>query len=310
MSHSQLPLTALRAFEASARLLSFKQAAQELHVTPTAVSHQIQQLERFLGVKLFVRVHRGLTLTPAARSCLPHVREGFSSLRAAVGVAQRHSDSGLLRVSAPPSFAMRVLMPLAHGFRAAFPEIDLQITTRMREPASNPPDEADTFWRWTEEDDIVIVFGSGGFGGLEVEELTPLSIQLVCSPKFVRTGRLQSIQDVAHLPWIHDDRGLKYGGVSFWSQWLMHAGLQPKGQEQGHHYTHASLAIEAAVRGDGLLVTTSCLCKNELRTGDLVSPFEHSIKISNSYYVLTKRIHRHSFGLFKRWLRSAVRKME
>lgn len=309
MSHSQLPLTALRAFEASARLLSFKSAALELHVTPAAISHQIQQLERHLGVDLFARVHRGLVLTPAAESCLPHIRSGFASLRAAIDAVQQPEDSGLLSVSTPPSFAMRLLMPLTHDFRAAHPEIDLQITTRMRDPvldAAKPQHETDIFRQWAEENDIVVVLGKDGFGNLDVEQLMPLSTELVCSPELARAGGLNTIQDVARFPWLHDDRGLKYGGASFWSQWLARTGLRLRDQGQGEHYTHASLAIDAAVRGKGLLVTTSCLCKNELSKGELISPFGHSIVIDNSYFLLNRRTYRPTVGLFKRWLRTAV----
>lgn len=310
MSDYRLPLTALRAFEASARLLSFKNAAAELHVTPTAISHQIQQLEAYLGVELFVRLHRGIELTPAAQSCLPHIRDGFAALHAAVDAVQQHKETGLLSVSAPPSFAMRLLMPLTHDFLSAHPEIDLRITTRMREPVidtAKRQDETDTFRLWTQENDIAIVLGKGGFGDLDVEQLMPLSIELVCSPELLRAGRLKRIQDVTRFPWLHDDRGLKYGGVPFWSKWLAHVGLRPSAQDQGSHFTHAALAIDAAVRGNGLLVTTPCLCQRELRNGDLVSPFGHRIAIDNSYFLLSRRTQRAAVALFKRWLRAAVR---
>lgn len=309
MSHSQLPLTALRAFEAAARQLSFKSAASSLQVTPTAISHQIQQLERHLGVDLFARVHRGLVLTPAGESCLTHVRNGFTSLRAAIGAVQQPEDSRSLSVSAPPSFAARLLMPLVHDFQAAYPDIELQITSRMRDPvlrADKSPHEADIFGQWAEENDIVIVLGKDGFGNLDAEQLMPLSTELVCSPELARTGALKSIQDVVRFPWLHDDRGLNYGGASFWSQWLTRTGLRLEDRGQGEHYTHASLAIDAAVRGKGLLITTSCLCRNELSKGELISPFQHSVVLDNSYFLLTRRTYRPAVALFKRWLRTAV----
>ncbi|WP_397473611.1 LysR substrate-binding domain-containing protein [Pusillimonas sp.] len=309
MSLPHLPLTALRAFETSARLLSFKNAAAELHVTPTAISHQIRQLEQYLGVELFVRMHRGLALTPAARACLPHIREGFASLRTAVDTVRRHRDTGLLSVSAPPSFAMSLLMPLTHDFLASHPDIDLRVTTRMREPApdgANPQDEAHTFRLWAQESDIVIVLGKDGFGDLDVELLLPLTIELVCSPELLSAGGLKQIQDVDQFPWLHDERGSKYGGASFWSQWLTHVGHEPETRQQGTRFTHAALAIDAAVRGKGLLVTTPCLCRKELRNGDLASPFNHSIAIQNSYFVLSRDSRKPAVELFKRWLRSAV----
>lgn len=309
MTPPHLPLTALRAFEASSRLLSFKKAAAELHVTPTAVSHQIRQLEQFLGVELFLRVHRGLVLTPAARVCLPHVREGFASLRTAVETVRQHTDSGLLSVSAPPSFAMSLLMPLTHDFLASYPDIDLRVTTRLREPVldgNDSQDETDTFRLWAQESDVVIVLGNGGFGDLVAELLLPLAIELVCSPKLLHAAGLNRVRDVERLPWLHDDRGSKYGGASFWSQWLAHVGYEPDDQQQGIRFTHASLAIDAAVRGKGLLVTTPCLCRNELRNGDLVSPFKYNIPIENSYFLLNRHSHKPAIEPFKRWLHTGV----
>jgi len=310
MSHAQLQLTALRAMEAAARLLSFKAAAQELHVTPTAISHQIQQLERSLGVELFVRVHRGLTLTPAAQACLPHIRDGFASLRAAVIAIQEYKDVGTLSVSAPPSFAMRILMPLSQEFLAQYPDIDLRITTRMRVPvqeAARPQDETETFRSWAEESDIVIVLGKDGFGDLDAEELMPLAVQLVCSPALLENGKgLREAADVQHYPWLHDDRGLKYGGAPFWDQWLSSQGVSPREHGHGAHFNHAAMAIEAAVKGMGLLVTTPCLCWKELRNGELVTPLEHAVPIENSYFVLNRRTQRPAAELFKQWLRARL----
>jgi len=308
MSRPPLPLTALRTFEVAARLLSFKDAAAELHVTPTAVSHQIQLLERSMGVELFVRGHRKLSLTPAATACLPHIQNGFTSLRSAVEVMQQHRDTGLLSVSAPPSFATRLLMPLTLEFLAAHPDIDLRITTRMREPANiaKPQDETATFQQWAEESDVVIVFGRNGFGDLQVERLLPLSVELVCSPELVAAGGLQEPDDVAKFPWIHDDRGLKYGGSSFWAQWLAQAGVGLDDHGRGPHYTHASVAIDAAARGHGLLVTTACLCQKELTEGLLVSPFRQRVPISNSYFLLHRRTQRAAVDRFREWLKSAM----
>lgn len=309
MSFSRLPLTALRAFEASARLLSFKKAAAELHVTPTAISHQIRQLEQDLGVTLFLRLHRGLALTPEAQACLPYIREGFTSLQTAVDTLHQHRDTRLLSVSAPPSFAMSLLMPLTHDFLASHPDIDLRITTRMRDPVldpARPQDETKTFETWAQENDIVIVLGKGGFGDLDVQRLLPLSVDLVCSPELLRTGRLKRPQHVERFPWLHDDRGPKYGGASFWSLWLTHAGLPQQSQESGMHYTHAALAIEAAVRGSGLLVTTPCLCQKELRNGNLVRPFKLDVAIEDSYFLLSRADRKPAVDVFKRWLGSAL----
>jgi len=310
MHASQLPLTALRAFEASARHLSFKAAAAELHVTPTAVSHQIQSLERMLGVELFVRVHRGLVLTPAAQSCLQPLREGFKSLCDAVQALRQYQEGRQLSVSAPPSFTMRLLMPITHQFLSQYPDVDLNITTRLREPGDiqrDPAGEAVTLRTWAETADLVITYGGGICPELEVDELLPLSITLLCSPALL-TGRhaLKSERDVVNFPWLYDERGSKYGGGSFWSLWLASAGLEFEDKGQGSHFTHAALAIDAAASGKGLLVTTPALCRTELETGRLVAPFSLSVQLDCSYYLLNRKTVRPIVHEFKHWLRETL----
>ncbi|WP_459615176.1 LysR substrate-binding domain-containing protein [Bordetella sp. 2513F-2] len=310
MQPSQLPLTALRAFEASARHLSFKAAAAELHVTPTAISHQIQALERMLGVELFVRLHRGLALTPAAEACLQPLRDGFGALCRVVETLRQYQDDGRLSVSAPPSFTMRLLMPVTHQFLALHPEIDLHIATRMREPGHigrRPAEEAETLRAWAESSDVVIVYGGGVCPGLEGEELLRLSITLLCSPALLRgPAPLREPADVARFPWLHDERGSKYGGTSFWRLWLDAAGLDLPDAGAGSRYTHAALAIDAAVRGRGLVVTTPALCRAELDAGLLVAPFDLRVALDHSYHLVHRPTSRPAVLQFKQWLRETL----
>src|SRR5258706_4407921 len=125
------PLNALRAFEAAARHLSFKKAAQELHVTPGAVSHQVKLLEEHLGVVLFRRLTRALELTTAAYAMLPKVREGLDALHAAVARVKDREDVRSLTVVAPPNFAARWLVPRLSRFTAAHPELELHVASRQ-----------------------------------------------------------------------------------------------------------------------------------------------------------------------------------
>ena len=128
-------LTALRTFEAAARYRSVKLAAAELHVTPTAVSHQIQQLEDLLGVKLFERTGRGLVLTDAAVSCLPYLQQGFESLKVGVDKLRKHRGPDIITVNTSPSFASLWLFPRLHRFSLLYPDIDVRVTTRLRQAA-------------------------------------------------------------------------------------------------------------------------------------------------------------------------------
>ncbi|WP_159591582.1 LysR family transcriptional regulator [Hydrogenophaga sp. BPS33] len=311
MHIAQLPLTALRAFEVAARHLSFKAAAAELHVTPTAVSHQIQQLESLLGVALFERVHRGLVLTAAARGCLQPLRSGFDGLSQAMEALAAFKDVGVLSVSAPPSFTMRLLMPVTHRFLALHPTVDLNVTTRMRDPdpaSGAGQDEAATLRAWMEASDVVIVYGARPAIEAEVRELLPLSVTLLCSPSFLQgRGALRQPADVLRHPWLHDDRGLKYGGQSFWDLWLQAAGVAAPSPGPGQRFTHAALAIEAAVRGEGLLVTTPALCRAELAQGTLVAPFALSLALGKSYYLLSRRTGLPRVKAFADWVEQTVR---
>lgn len=308
MHLSQLPLTALRAFELAARHLSFKLAAAELHVTPTAVSHQIQQLESLLGVQLFQRVHRGLVLTPAAMRCLAPLREGFDGLSRAMDVLAAFKEVGVLTVSAPPSFTMRLLMPRTHRFLALHPEVDLHITTRMRDPAARSVKEESTILReWVDASDVVVVYGSAPQLDAEVREIVPLSITLLCSPSLlVAEAPLRDPADALHFPWLHDDRGLTYGRTAYWTTWLQAAGVTPPETSRGQRFTHAALAIEAAVRGEGLLVSTPQLCRAELDSGLLVAPFETSVRLDASYHLLTRHAAVPRVRAFADWLADSL----
>ena len=161
------PLNALRAFEAAARHLSFRKAAEELHVTPAAISHQIKALEENLGVKLFRRVARGLELTGVAEACLLRLREGFDSLAEAVELIRSRTRVRTITVGAAPSFAGKWLVPRIQRFVTAFPDIDVRIAAGMnfvdgRQDASRPE---------FNDADIAIRFGTGRYPGYRADKL-------------------------------------------------------------------------------------------------------------------------------------------
>jgi LysR family glycine cleavage system transcriptional activator len=304
------PLTALRAFEAAARHLSLKQAAAELSVTPAAVSHQIQQLEDLLGVRLFRRRHRGVELTEIAQACLPRLQEGFESLRQAVDRIRVHRGADVLTVGASPSFASHWLMRRLHRFVIANPEVDVRVTTQMRQFARLPRGrrgDLESVLTWVDEVDVIVVFGNGNYPGLRVDKLLPLEITPLCSPALIDGEQpLRAPEHLVHHILLHDDRGILYEGRSFWDIWLDAAGARGLDTHRGPHFTHAILAIEAAMAGLGVTVSTPALASADLATGRLVAPFELRMPLESSYYVVSNDLvsRRSVIGLFRDWLMS------
>src|SRR6266481_2780810 len=171
------PLGALRAFEAAARHMSFSKAANELHVTPAAVSHQIHALEQDLGVKLFHRMNRSIELTASAQVLLPGLSEAFAGIQSSVGRLRAHNDTGTLTVTASPSFAAKWLVLRLHRFQEQCSEIDVRISA------------TDDVVDLTKGDfDIAIRYGAGHYPGLDVELLLQNEVFPACSPQLLATG--------------------------------------------------------------------------------------------------------------------------
>lgn len=307
------PLTALRAFEAAARHLSLKKAAAELRVTPAAVSHQIQQLEDALGVRLFRRRHRGIELTDIAQTCLPKLQEGFDCLRQAVDRVRDRRGADVLTVGASPSFASHWMMPRLHKFVIEHPEIDVRVSTQMRQFSRLPRGQRGDFesvLAWTDEVDVVAVFGNGEYPGMDVHKLLPLSITPLCSPALCNPSRpdgtrpLRTAADLIHHTLLHDDRGVLYEGRSFWDIWLEKAGVTGIDTQRGPHFTHSVLALEAAMAGLGVVASTPALAASDLATGRLVMPFDLRVPLASSYYVVSNALasKREVVRVFRDWL--------
>ena len=294
MPTSLPPLTALKVFEAAARHLSLKKAAEELNVTPAAVSHQIQQLESHLGVRLFRRRHRGIEMTEIAQICIPKLQEGFECLRQAMDRVRDHRGADVLTVGAAPSFASHWLMPRLHRFVTSHPDIDVQVSTRMRQFSRLPRGQRGDFESvlgWTDEVDVVVVFGNGDYPGVHVDKLLSLSITPLCSPALLEgPNALLKPADLRHHPLLHDDRGLMYEGRAFWDIWLEKAKVKGVDTARGPHFTHSILALEAAMAGLGVVASTPALAATDLATGRLVAPFALEVPLAASYYVVSNEL--------------------
>ena len=198
------PLGSLRAFEAAARHESFAKAADELAVTPAAVSQQIRLLEADLGVSLFRRLPRGLVLTQAGRSALPELGKAFAHLARAVEGVRGGSLVGPLVVSVIPSFAGRWLVPRLGGFVAAYPEIEITVRAELRNV---------DFAR--EDVDLGIRYGKGIYPGLETRLLLTEEVFPVCAPALLAGERpLRRLDDLRHHTLLHDRAALQRGAVA------------------------------------------------------------------------------------------------
>ena len=307
MPRSLPPLNALRAFEVAARCQSVKKASEELNVTPAAVSHQIQQLEQLLGIKLFERRHRGIEMTEAARVCFPKLQEGFQSLRQAVDRVRDFRSSNVLTIGASPSFTSHWLMPRLHRFIIGHPDIDVRVGTRMRQflgQMQSTQGDVESVAAWTNEVDVVIAFGGGDYRDMQVDRLLPLSITPLCSPRLLLSKSFRKSQDLQRLPLLHDDRGVLYEGRAYWRTWLDAAGLRGIDIERGLHFTHSILAFEAAAEGLGVVASTPELAAKDLATGRLVAPFALRVPLAPSYHLVSSALaaRRGIVEIFRRWL--------
>src|SRR5438105_13917162 len=208
------PLSALRAFEAAARLESFTRAAEELNVTPAAISHQIHALEEDLGVQLFRRLNRQIELTASARVLLPGLTDAFAGIRASVRRLRAHNDTGTLTVTASPSFAAKWLVLRLHRFQEQWPDIDVRISA-----TDNVVDLSKGDF------DVAIRYGTGNYPGLAVELLLKNEVFPACSPQLLAAGPLlRTPQDLSAHALIHDQAIERDPLVPTWPMWLKAAG--------------------------------------------------------------------------------------
>lgn len=261
------PLNSLRAFDAAARHLSFTRAAEELHVTQAAVSHQIRSLEDYLGVSLFTRLSRSLELTPEGVRYHPGVRVGFESLERATDELQHTDSRGRLTVSVMPSFAARWLVPRMGRFQAKHPEIDLLIS---------PSRDLVDFNR--EPVDVAIRYTRNSTADHHSVKLMTDEIYPVCAPGLIDgTPPLRQPSDLANHTLLHDETDYD------WQKWLELAGVEGVDSSRGPVFIDASMLIQAAVDGLGIALTRKVLVENDLAHGRLVRAFDLTLPSAQEY---------------------------
>ncbi len=295
MRRSMPPLNSLKAFEAAARHLSISLAAQELSVTPAAISHQVRQLEDFIGLPVFERNGRGLALTDAGRAGLRDLRQGFASLEAAMDAIETLGETGVLNVSVAPSFASKWLLPRLSSFEAEHPDIDVHVSASMQ-----LTDFAN------DGVDIAIRYGAGGYADVVFEKLLTETLIPVCSPDFLRNVHaLKSINDLDGATLLHDDSPDNDPSCPNWEMWLRAAGVTNVDASRGPRYNQASLVIEAAILGRGVALTKSALAAGDIEAGRLVRPFSTVLPVDFAYYFVAPKakLNLPKVAFFREWLR-------
>jgi LysR family glycine cleavage system transcriptional activator len=267
------PLNSLRAFEAAARHLSFKEAADELGVTPAAISQQVRALEEQCGRALFRRLTRALELTEAGRAALPLLTEGLDRLADGAEAMRSTGPSRVITVSTAPSFAAKWLLPRLEGFRARHPDYDVRL---------DATDALADFSRGGV--DLAIRYGRGRYPGLVAECLMGETSFPVCAPALLERGPpLQTPEDLRNHTLLHIDWKMEHDSAPNWRMWLRAAGVRAGFAERGPRFSNDSLAVQAAVEGQGVALAGEALAGGDLAAGRLVRPFPQEIAQATAF---------------------------
>ncbi|URL58856.1 LysR family transcriptional regulator [Luteibacter flocculans] len=278
-----LPLNAVRVFELAAQHSSFTKAAEELSLTPAAVSAQVKLLEGYLGTPLFVRSNNRLKLTAAGENYFPRIRDAFRALQQATDqvMGQR---SASLRVSVPPTFGTKWLVPRLFRFFAKHPDIAVEVVT----------DGGEGLWDLAVDDRPI---DGAEQAILAVSRYTP-----VCSPGVA--AQLQGPEDLAAQMLLHERPGRRAAPAVGWDQWLESAGVSPGSVSRDMGFGDGTMMLQAAIEGQGVALAQELLVAYDLAAGRLAEPFRLDVPLQHTYYLAVSREAgtRDETGLFKQWL--------
>ena len=284
-------LNALRVFEAAARRLSFKDAADELHVTPTAVSHQIKLLEETLDVELFERSARKVRLTAAGLHLYPILRDGFDRFERALENLRDAKAPQLATITSTVAFMARRLAPRTGAFKQAYPDWSLRLDAR------------NTLVDLEIDADAAIRYGSGRYADLEVEHLFQDRFAPVCSPHL----HITSPEDLQNATLIHFEWGAEARDderACVWRHWIGAAKIAGVDINAGLSFTEELHAVQATIAGQGIGLLSLELVKEELASGVLVQPFELELDSFSYDLVYSPRaIDRPATMLIRDWVK-------
>lgn len=289
MVRPYLPLKALRAFEASARHLSFTRASEELHVTQAAVSHQVKLLETQLKVPLFKRLPRGLMLTQEGELLLPVLKSSFDQISHTLERVGESSYREVLNVGVVGTFAVGWLLPRLADFKDQYPFVDLRLSTH-----NNRADIAG------EGLDFAIRFGTGAWHATAAQPLLPASLSVMCTPTIA--ARLNTPADLLGETWLRSYR------ADEWTEWLLAAGLPRSFAMTNSIVFDSSIAmVEAAIQGAGVALAPPLMFPRQLSSGALVQPFDTAVSLGGYWLTrLQTRPETRAMASFREWLLTAI----
>lgn len=252
------PLNALRAFEAAARHDGYIAAAEELHVTRGAISRQVKVLEEYLGVRLFDRGHKGVSLTQAGQELLPVLSEAFGKI--ADHTERMTEQTSDLRIICPPTLSIRWLFPKLAEFRQVHPEIPVRLTTDFYGQSGFDPSRYDL--------GVSLEFWPGRGSDIRTQPVFPMRLSPACSPALLETATFNTPSDLSRCTLLHESPSQED-----WHTWVSHFGVSGLDPTQGEAFPNLDMAVRAAVMGAGVVVADLELCREELDRGALVLPF-------------------------------------
>jgi LysR family glycine cleavage system transcriptional activator len=284
--HRLPPLRSFRVLEAAARHQNYTRAADELHLTHSAVSHQIHALEASLGVRLFERSGRQMRATDAGRQLAQDVRATLDALAGAVERVRGAESANSITVSVLPSFAAAWLVARLGGFLERHPQVELRLesTTALADFRNDGVD-------------VAIRYGSGNWEDLECVKLFDDEVFPTMSPKLRRSERIRTPADLARVPL------LRIRNQS-WAPWFAAAGVNQTEPRRGPVFNDSELALQAAIQGQGVVLARGSLASAKLRAGVLVAPFKQRIASPQTCYLVYPPQHarKPSVQLFRDWL--------
>ncbi|KAB7615306.1 transcriptional regulator GcvA [Amylibacter sp. SFDW26] len=292
------PLTALRAFEAAARHMSFAEAAAELHVTPAALSFQIKSLEEHLGAPVFRRLNRRVELTDIGAGLVPGVQEGFEALQAAWSNALRRLDQGHLTVTAGPAFMAGFLAPRMSKFVTAYPDLELRFTASLK---------ILNFQR--DGIDLAIRFGPSSDEGYFSERLFHEWATPMMSPELAYS--INTLDDLRNHTLIRQTSGDILSSIESWTEWFK--ATDTKGTStRGPQFSSPDSALNYAANGGGIVLGRVSLAETYLNSGRLVAPFKE-VMHKEHYYRLVCPLGMENdpnVVIFREWMREEIKSLD